>query len=205
MPVARTAKASKKTAEFESIGTGSATTAVAVKSSMATVLTPVGELSGAAVIPILATCCPETECGANVTLTTHPTVVVTTAPGIHVVPIGSIENDCVPSAKKTPKGPITNGDIEAEAGATTKVIAIVEAAPMGTFPKLYVSPLGKNTPKFGGGGHQPSGEKAVMATAVMVTKMDFARMATDRLKHWPGPWGYDFGPDRYRAPSPQHP
>src|ERR1700719_3049421 len=59
--VATTTKASKKSAECESngTGTGGAATALAVKSSMATVLTDVGAFTGAAANPILATCWPE--------------------------------------------------------------------------------------------------------------------------------------------------
>ena len=102
----------------------------------------------------------------------HPDAAVTIAPGIHVVPIGSIENDAVANAKKVPKFPMTKGDIEADAGATTKVTAMVRAVPTGTLPKSYDCPSGKNTPKFGGGGHQPSGEKVVMTTAVIATSTD---------------------------------
>jgi len=171
-----TTTASKKRAKPESTGTGNAGTALAVKSSIATVLTDIGMLAGVAAIPILTTCCPEIALGTNVTFTMHPDVGVTRAPGMQVVPIGSMENCAVPIAMKTAKLLTTKGDIEADDGATKKVSANVREVPIGTSPRSYVCPFGKNTPRSGGGGHQPSDEKAIRTAAVTATRTDFGYM-----------------------------
>ena len=68
---------------------------------------------------------------------------------------------------------ITNGASAADPGATTYEMAMLRLVPTGTAPKSNVSPLGKNTPKLGGGGHQPSGENRIDARATILTSTFF--------------------------------
>jgi hypothetical protein len=137
-PTAATNITNPTSAICESAGTGTgAGTAFPMNVFAAYVPTANGAPEGCALTPIKTVFGPR-EVGENATMSAHPDVVMTKAPGTHVVPVESMRNIAAsPAAKKVLS--ITTGASAANAGARTKLtVTLLISALTTALPRLKV-------------------------------------------------------------------